>query len=62
MERLVTDDTFVTGKLIGNFVDLKVRKHVPLVLLVTLLWRQGRRLRSEKGKMMESRLRALRRR
>jgi hypothetical protein len=30
LERLVTDDTFVTGKLIDNFADLKVRKQVPL--------------------------------
>jgi hypothetical protein len=48
--RLVTEATFVTGKLIGNFADLKVGRQVPLILLVQLLWRQGRRLRSEKIK------------
>jgi len=51
LRRLVTVATFVTGKLIDNFADLKVRRHVPLILLVQLLWRQGRR-----GKMMESKL------
>jgi len=51
--RLVTEATFVTGKLIGNCADPKVLRQVPRILLVKLFWRQGRRLRSEKVKLWE---------
>ena len=38
---LVIEATFVTVKLKGTFADLTVRRQVPPVLLVQLLWRQG---------------------
>jgi hypothetical protein len=47
---LVTDTVFITGKLTGNFIALKIPRQCPLVHLVKLVWRQGRRLRSERGK------------